>query len=302
MLSEIAAAANPPTTEEVKATSPEVQTTEPSSGAVTQDDDRESGEKQHDDPKVLIGAVTRLRAERRQLDAEAKAKDQQLQQFMQMQAQRDQEWAVAQARMQQVLEAQYQRPVPDREVDPLAYMAHQADETKAEVQALRQQQWQRDQAQQYANAQQYEAQRQQQVVGQFVNRVTTSEAAFREAHPDYQEALTYAVNRRTRELTAAGWDEEQARGIAGNDARNLALQWVQRGQDPAAMAYAMSKAMGYQPSAVDAERMHDEGYKASKPSGGGSGRGRYSVRQIANMSPAQLARMSDDDFKAAMGG
>jgi thiazole synthase ThiGH ThiG subunit len=82
----------------------------------------------------------------------------------------------------------------------------------------------------------------------------------------------------------------------------MAAQWVQRGQDPASMAYAMAQAMGYQPKAADAERMHDEGYKASKPSGGGSGRGKYSVRQIANMTPSQLARMSDDDFKAAMGG
>jgi hypothetical protein len=108
------------------------------------------------------------------------------------------------------------------------------------------------------------------------------------------------VNRRTKELTAAGWDPEDARGIAGNDSRNLALQWVQRGQDPAQMAYAMAQAMGYQP--LDAEAMHEHGQRATKPSGGGAARGKLTVRQIANMTPMQLARISDEDFKAAMGG
>jgi hypothetical protein len=301
MFSDTVAATNPPSPEEVKATSPEAPKTEAAtSGVVTQEDDRESGEKQHDDPKVLIGAVTRLRAERRQLDAEARAKDAQLQQFMQIQAQRDQEWQIAQQRMQQVLAAQFAEPEPDKNVDPLAYVARKSEQAAAEVQAMRQQQYQRDQAQ-WAAQQQYAQQaHQQQAVQQFVHRVTASEAQFREEHPDYQEALTYAVTRRTKELTAAGWDPDEARGIAGTDARNLALQWVQRGQDPAAMAYEMSKAMGYQP--VDKEAMHEQGYKASKPSGGGSARGKLTVRQIANMTPMQLARISDEDFKAAMGG
>jgi hypothetical protein len=187
MFSETVAAANPPTAEEVKATSPEVQTTEPSSGAATQEDDRESGEKQHDDPKVLIGAVTRLRAERRQMEAEAKQRDAQLQQFMQVQAQRDQEWQIAQQRMQQVLAAQYAEPEPDKNVDPLAYVARKSEQAAAEVQAMRQQQYQRDQAQ-WAAQQQYAQQANQQAaVQQFVHRVTASEAQFRQEHPDYQE-------------------------------------------------------------------------------------------------------------------
>jgi hypothetical protein len=53
---------------------------------------------------------------------------------------------------------------------------------------------------------------------------------------------------------------------------------------------------------VDKEAMHEQGYKASKPSGGGAARGKLTVRQIANMTPMQLARISDEDFKAAMGG
>jgi hypothetical protein len=301
MLSEIAAAANPPTTEEVKATSPEAPTVEGQSPATAEhDDDHEGGKRE--DPVVAVGAVTRLRAERRQWEAEAKAKDAQLQQFMQIQAQRDQEWQVAQQRMQQVLEAQTRRPPPDKEQDPIGYMAHQADQTQAEIQALRRQQWERDQANWQAQQRYAQESQQTAAVQQFVQRVTGSEEQFRAQHPDYQDALTFAVNRRTKELSAAGWEEDQARGIAVNDARNMAAQWVQRGQDPASMAYAMAQAMGYQPKAADAERMHDEGYKASKPSGGGSGRGKYSVRQIANMTPSQLARMSDDDFKAAMGG
>jgi hypothetical protein len=299
MLSEIVqAATEKPTPAEAAVTSPEAaQATEAAAPA--------EGEQEGDGrpPKlVTVDALHEERQRRKQWEADAKAKDQQLQQFLQNQAQRDQEWALAQQRMQQVLQARDQPPPPTPETDPLGYVAHQTAQTAAEVQALRQQQWQRDQQQAYAYQQQQEAQRQQQVVHQFVNRVTTSEAAFREEHPDYQEALTFAVNRRTRELTAAGWDESGAREIAGNDARNLALQWVQRGQNPAQMAYAMAQAMGYQPSAVDVDQMREEGYKAAKPSGGGTSRGKLSIRQIANMSPQQLARMSDEEFKAAMGG
>jgi hypothetical protein len=300
MLSEIVQATTPPTAEEVKVTSPETAQPEGQAAEGTEQHDESGAPKK--DSVVPYGALHEERQRRKQWEADAKQKDQQLAQFMAVQAQRDQEWQIAQQRMQQVLQAQHQQPVPDREADPLGYMAHQAERTQAEVQALRQQQYQRDMAQWEANQQQVHNQRQQQAVSQFVNRVTTSEAQFKEQHPDYQEALSYAINRRTKELTAAGWTEDDARGIAGNDARNLALQWVQRGQNPAQMAYAMSQAMGYQPSAADAERMHDEGYKASKPSGGGAGRGRDSIKQIASMTPSQLARMSDEEFKAAMGG
>jgi hypothetical protein len=302
MLSEIVTANATPTAAEAAITSPEVTTPETASPTAEAEQQHEESGAPKKDSVVPYGALHEERQRRKQWESDAKAKDAQLQQFVAIQAQRDQEWQVAQQRMQQILAAQYAQPVPDKQADPIAYMAHQAEQTQAEVQALRRQQWERDQAQQYAQQQQYEQQRQQQVVHQFVNRVTTSEAQFKEQHPDYHNALTFAVDRRTKELHAAGWDEDKAREIAGDDARNLAVQWVQRGQNPAAMAYAMAQAMGYQPTAANAEQMHDEGYKASKPSGGGAARGKVSVRQIANMSPTQLARMSDEEFKAAMGG
>jgi hypothetical protein len=300
MLSEIVTADAPPTAAEVKMTSPEAQ-----APAETQ---AEGGEQQHDEsgaPKkdsvVPYGALHEERQRRKQWEADAKAKDQQLQQFVQIQAQRDQEWQVAQQRMAQVLAARDQPPPPPtKDSDPLGYVAHTAEQTALQVQQMARQQWERDQAQ-FQAQQQYAVQaRQAQQVDHFFKTVTGSEAQFREQHPDYEQAISFAVNQRAKELRAGGWDEENALKTAGADARRLAVEWYQRGQNPAQMAYAYAQAMGYRP--VDGEQMREEGYKASKPSGGGAVRGRVSARQIASMTPTQLARMSDEEFKAAMGG
>jgi hypothetical protein len=299
MLSEIVTADAPPTAAEVKMTSPEAQ-----APAETQ---AEEAEQQHDEsgaPKkdsvVPYGALHEERQRRKQWEADAKAKDAQLQQFVQIQAQRDQEWQVAQQRMAQVLAARDQPPPPTKDTDPLGYVAHTAEQTALQVQQMARQQWERDQAQFQAQQQYAVRAQQEQQVRSFVNQVTGSEAQFREQHPDYEQALSFAVGMRAKELQAGGWDAEKAREIAGADARHLAVQWYQRGQNPAQMAYAMAQAMGYRP--VDGEQMREEGYKASKASGGGAVRGRVSARQIASMTPTQLARMSDEEFKAAMGG
>jgi hypothetical protein len=301
MLSEIVTADAPPSAAEVKMTSPEANATEaqaPAEGAEQHEDDGAPKK----DTVVPYGALHEERQRRKQWEADAKAKDAQLQQFLSVQAQRDQEWQVAQQRMAQVLAARDQPPPPTKESDPLGYVAHTAEQTAMQVQQLARQQWERDQWQ-AQQQQQYAARAQQeQQVQRFVQTVTGSEAQFRETHPDYDHALTFAVTQRAKELRAGGWDEENAWKTAGADARRLAAEWFQRGENPAARAYAYAQAMGYRPSAVDAEQMHDEGYKASKPSGGGSSRGRVSVRQIAAMTPTQLARMSDEEFKAAMGG
>jgi hypothetical protein len=303
MLSEIVTADAPPTAAEVKMTSPEAQAPEGQTAAEGE------GEQQHDEsgaPKkdsvVPYGALHEERQRRKQWEADAKAKDAQLQQFVQIQAQRDQEWQVAQQRMAQVLAARDQPPAPTKESDPLGYVAHTAEQTAMQVQQLARQQWERDQWQAQQQQQYVVKAQQEQQVHRFVNYVTTAETQFRETHPDYEQALSFAVGQRAKELRAGGWDAEKAQEAAGADARRLAAEWYQRGENPAQRAYAYAQAMGYRPSAPDAEQMHDEGYKASKPSGGGASRGRVSVRQIANMTPTQLARMSDEEFKAAMGG
>lgn len=299
MLSEIVAADAPPSAAEVKMTSPEANATEAQAPAEAEQQHDESGAPKKDSV-VPYGALHEERQRRKQWEADAKAKDAQLQQFLSVQAQRDQEWQIAQQRMAQVLAAREQPPVPTKETDPLGYVAHTAEQTAAQVQQLAWQQQQRDQQMQYAAQQHAQRVQQEQRVQQFVHRVTSSESQFAQQHPDYEQAVAFAVGQRVKELRAGGWSETEAARMAGRNAQELAAAWVERGQDPAASAYAYAQAMGYRP--LDGEQMREEGYKASKPSGGGAVRGRMSAQQIAGMSPTQLARMSEEEFKAAMGG
>lgn len=295
MLSEIVAATDKPTPQaEAITTAPEPEKVE---AAVPEG---EGVEKDADEgKKVDLRALHEERALRKETQRELRAIREEQQRQAQIQAQREQEWQIGQQRLQQIIQAR-EAPPPDEQADPLGAGLHIAKQTAAQVEQMRREQWQREQQIAQQNQVMQQRQMQEQAMQQFVNRVTASEAEFKTSHPDYQEALTFAMTRRTKELTAAGYEQDEAAQIAGNDARNLAAQWVGRGLNPAEHAYKMAQAMGYQ--AVDKEQMHEEGQRASKPSGGGAVKGRMSAQQVAAMTPTQLARLSEEDFRAIMGG
>ncbi len=251
---------------------------------------------------VPLAALHEERQTRKQIQNE-------IRQMREQQAQRDQQiaeqqeaYAIAQQRLQQYIASMNRPPPPDENSDPLAAGLHIAKQTQNEVQALRQQQAHREQweYQQRLQAQQNEMQRQAQ--DQFVATVTGSEQQFTAEHPDYFDAVKFAVSRRMKELVAGGWQQEEAAQVATNDARNMAAQWVQRGQNPAAMAYQLSQAMGYVPKTSDVAKMEmqERGMQAAKPTGGGKPTGKLTASHIANMTPTELARLSNEDFEAAM--
>lgn len=257
------------------------------------------------DSVVPYGALHEERQRRKQWEADAKAKDAQLQQFLQAQAQRDQEYTIAQQRLAQMLAAQTQPPPPDKQADPLAYMVHQTEQTAAQLQALQQQTVQRQQQEWQTQQQMARQQAAEQQQRQLVQLTVSSEQQFRAQKADYDEAVKFAKTQRTKELIAVGYDETQAQQMAQHEGWQLAHQWLSQGMNPAERAYALAQSMGYQPKTIDPEQreqMHEAGRAASKPTGGGNVRGRLTAQQLAQMTPTQLARVSDEDFRAAMGG
>lgn len=254
---------------------------------------------------VPLAALHEERQTRKQLQTEMRQLREAQQFAAQQQAQRDQDYQIAQQRLAQMIAARDRPPEPTEEEDPLAYTANIARQTQAEVQALRQQQWQQQQAQQQQQQEWAQRSQQEQQMQQLVTLTTQREAEFATKTPDYNEAIMYAKTRRAKELIAAGYEPEAAADFAQREGWQLAHQWLSQGMNPAERGYALAQAMGYQPKTVDDEtraEMREQGMRATKTSGGGTVRGRITAAQVASMSPTQLARMSDEDFKAAMGG
>lgn len=292
---------------EIVKDAPEAKTPTPEEAVLTPDKAETPEPVETKDPEktVPLAALHEERQRRKEVQQEIQRLRAEQEQFRQQQTQRDQEYAVAQQRLAQLIQRQQTPAPPDETADPLGFVAHTAKQTQAQVDALARQQWERDQAlqvqqQQWTREQQAEQQRR-----QLVDLTTQAEQAFAKTTPDYQDALTFLKTRRVKELVAAGWEPEQAAQATANEGWQLAHQWLMQGRNPAQMAYGMATATGYTPKTVDEEQkqeMHEAGQRAAKATGGGTVRAKLTAQQVAAMSPSQLARMSEEDFRAVMGG
>lgn len=258
-----------------------------------------------EDKSVPLAALHEERQRRKEAQQEVQRVRQEQQQFIAQQQQRDQEFTIAQQRLAQLIQRQQTAPPPDKTQDPLGYTVHAVEQTQAQVDALARQQWERNQHEQQQA--QFNQQRQQQENQRqaLVSLTVQAEQEFAKTTPDYQEAVNFLKTRRVKELVAAGWDQEQAVQGATQEGWQLAHQWLSQGRNPAQMAYGMATATGYAQKMVDAtqkQEMQEAGQRAAKATGGGTVRGKIGAAQMASMSVTQLARMSDEDFRAAMGG
>lgn len=162
-----------------------------------------------------------------------------------------------------------------RETDPEAYLSNKVEQLEQ------------------ANHQQQMAQ----VYNQAVQAVEIQEEQFRKTNPDYDDALEFAIERRRAIIKGANPqmpDEAVERAIVqGNHA--VALRALQHGQNPAHVAYELSKQFGYggqgQP-AGQAQQYQQPAGPAPRPtmtslsavagkSGGGRGR-KVTSEQVAN--------------------
>lgn len=305
MLSEIKAAEESAPVKAPAEAAPEAAAPETAEGSADAGKEETGGEQPA--PKMVpLAALHEERQTRKQIQADLRSLREEQQRQAQAQAERDQQYQIAQQRLQQMLEAQTRIPAPNKDADPLGYTAHMAEQTASQVAAMRQQEAERQQRE-YAERQKWEAQQQrEQQVAAVVNTVQNAERTFAAKQPDYLEAVNFAKGQRAKELRLLGYDEQQAAQYLQNEGMQLAWTWLSQGHNPAERAYELAKTMGYRPAEpvdqAEVEKMHEQGQRTAKPHGGATPRARVTAQQLAAMSPAQLASLSEADFRAAMGG
>lgn len=200
---------------------------------------------------------------------------------------------------QQRADPYFDTDIPNPDADPIGAVRALAQM----VQAQRVQQYEQIQAQQ---RQQQEAQTYETLTGV----MEQGEAEFRQQAPDYNDAATYLVQSRKAELKALGYPDEQISEGIRYEYLTLINEAAQRGQNPAALVYAQSKARGYtgkpQPSQADqrlaAMRQADTLPKRPQP-GGGRGSSTVTEDMLMAASGAEFDKLwSQFEKQNAKGG
>ena len=73
-----------------------------------------------------------------------------------------------------------------------------------------------------------------------VEYVNESREKFETAHPDYQEALQFALEKRVTQIKRIGYDEATAREQVGIEMQDMCSKAFENGEDPSKMAYDMA--------------------------------------------------------------
>lgn len=138
-------------------------------------------------------------------------------------------------------------------------------------------------------------------------RATAMEREFAAQTPDYQDAYQHLLRSREAELRANGWsDPAEIQALLVHEARGLVSGALRRGQNPAAVAYELSKIRGYQQPATapngqqPAQTAAAAAQVASIAAGQQQARGinRVPGQATAPPSAATIANMSDEEFTA----
>lgn len=74
-----------------------------------------------------------------------------------------------------------------------------------------------------------------------------SEAAYREAQPDYDDAITHVVQARARELQLYGLTPPQIQQTISEEATEIVRSAVAQNRDPAELGYQIALSRGYRP-------------------------------------------------------
>ena len=202
------------------------------------------------------------------------------------------------ARINQRLEQMMtpQKQLPDREQQPVEYLDHRINElTNAQRQILEQ------------NQQREQATARERAIEQVKNHVIGTAQEFAKQSPDLPDAVAHLNAMRTRELVALGNDPAQAATLAARELDEAAMQWAINGRNPAETAYEFAKARGYTPKAVqtpaDKIAAQQKGTAAAKSLGsGGAVTGKLTAEALANMSDEDFSKLSESDWRRAMGG
>ena len=215
-------------------------------------------------------------------------------------AERDRQHAEQMRRVDQRLEmlSNPQRQAPTREEDPVAYLDSRIGEVTQAQRQILQQQYQRDQ--QFAQERQ---------IAQVQTAVVQSAEAFRREAPDLSEAVKHLNEMRARELVTLGAPPDQAAVQAERELDQATMTWAVQGRNPAQTAYEFAKARGYTPKAAapspsDKIAAQQRGVTAARSLGGGGApnAGKLTAEALANMSDEDFSKLTEAQFKQAMGG
>jgi uncharacterized protein YoaH (UPF0181 family) len=178
---------------------------------------------------------------------------------------------------------------PDPKVNPVEYLAYLDQQlTQAEQAQVRRIQEQQVQSQQQAQT------------NDLVSRIAEAENDYRESVPDYFDAVNHLRQNRVEELMLAGLSDQEAVQAVAQDLVFLAQNAMERGRDPAEVAYNLAKKRGWGANQAQekAQAKIDtiaRGQKAAQSlsASGGRGNNDLDVADVANLSGAAF----DDAFE-----
>lgn len=234
-------------------------------GADTPETEAESDQGEgKDDRKVPLAALHEEREKRKALQQELQKHTQKLDDF-------EKRWATLQERLADGKEDKPKEP--SFEDAPLDHLKMRTDQF-AEFQRRQ------SEMQQMAAAQ-----------AQIAQQVGGYEAQFKQANPDYFDAVAHAKAARVQDHMLYGITEDRARQIVDQEAARLAMVAMQQGKDPASAFYDYAKSRGYQkaaPAAASGASVTDinkirEQTKSLGAGGGRTAPTKYTFEQIANM-------------------
>lgn len=145
---------------------------------------------------------------------------------------------------------------------------------------------------------------------QLFQKVAEYDRQFTTEQPDYPQAGQFLAQARMQELTQLGYTQPQAQAQLQQDMRAIIQAGEAMGMNPAKLAYMRAQEMGYQapaaPQPSEAERIQAtaQAQEATKglSSTGPAQTGKLTAQQLADMSEADFAKLTDDQLREVLGG
>lgn len=142
--------------------------------------------------------------------------------------------------------------------------------------------------------------------------ITRQETAFERTNPDYRDALGYYVKARADTIAELGYDAEESREFIANELQNATHRAIQSGKNPAEVVYKMAQKSGYKTAKQEDKSGQDvknletlkkaESASKSLSDSGVKGKGELTADVLAEMSDEDFLKISDEQFRKAMGG
>jgi hypothetical protein len=248
-------------------------------------------EGEEEDPKGDLRVPLRVERERRR-QAEALAQTQ-------MEQQRQLATTLAQITQRLMPQAPADEPAPqapDWNTDPAGYVRHSIDQLNSALQTVQQQQVQQQQLQQQVEA-----------FNQATRSVEDLERGFVEKNPDYYEAVDFVRSKLRAKFEVLGVPANMLNVAVKQDLQRFGLQSLQAGANPAERLFALAKVEGYAGSKASLAAKLDQVSKGQQSTKGArssapTSPGAMSMEDAAKLPIKAFQKMSDEDFKALMGG